>query len=335
MKCHASANLRALAGILGVLGARPALAADGPCAPIAVEADPSVRRRWPELPDRIRDAFDARNDIDACARIKLTTTDVSTNVEVMLPDGRSASRSVSRREDVIPTLEALLLVPERPSQPPAPAVEPPAPTTNASAKVDVSARDSQAAMDGAKPTKWPANPPGRLGVELSVAAGARMGDGQAGIGLGALSFLDVAGWLVGFEGRVDSYQGIESGTPVGAIELGVLGGRRFRFGTLALDFVAGPALVRRGLSETSRTTVAPAPAVNRVPETAPSNDTPARLLLGARLHFAAPSALRTFVGVDGEFSPAGPPAVDLPHDPHRLPVWTVGLALGATVGTPQ
>jgi hypothetical protein len=58
-----------------------------------------------------------------------------------------------------------------------------------------------------------------------------------------------------------------------------------------------------------------------------------RLLLGARVNFSALSTLHTFVGIDGEL---GPPRAgdggDIPDAP-RLPVWTLGLALGATVGT--
>jgi len=332
MKRYPTANLCALVGILGILVAPPALATDRACSPMAIEAGAS---RWPELPRRVHEAFDSRDDIDACARIKLTWMDGLIVVQVVLPDGRRASRSVSRREDVLPTLEGLLLVPDRSGPPPpAPVVEASPPTPSVLLKIDVSPRDSQEALKGA--TKGPADASGRLGIELSVAAGARIGDGQAGIGLGALSFLDVAGWLVGFEGRVDSYQRIESGPPpTGALELAALGGRRFRFGSLALDLVAGPALALRGLAETSRTQVASGSMVNTVPETRSRNDTAARLLLGTRLNFGGRSTLRTFVGVDGEFSPARSPADNLPRDEHRLPVWTIGIAFGATVGTPR
>jgi hypothetical protein len=56
------------------------------------------------------------------------------------------------------------------------------------------------------------------------------------------------------------------------------------------------------------------------------------LLLGARWGFAPRSALRTFVGIDGELGPArGDP--DSPPMSARLPVFSLGLALGGTVGT--
>ena len=44
--------------------------------------------------------------------------------------------------------------------------------------------------------------------------------------------------------------------------------------------------------------------------------------------------LRTFVGVDGEFGQRRAPGAELPLDAPRLPRWTVGITLGATVGTP-
>jgi hypothetical protein len=59
----------------------------------------------------------------------------------------------------------------------------------------------------------------------------------------------------------------------------------------------------------------------------------ASLLLGARVNFGALSTLRAFVGVDGELGPSRAEPTDVPGAP-RLPVWTLGLALGATVGTP-
>ena len=98
MKWRCAAKLPAFLGILGALGSGPALAANRRCSPLAVEADANVRSRWPELAERVRDAFDARDDIDACARVKLTLSGATIAVQVVLLDGRSASRSVSRPE---------------------------------------------------------------------------------------------------------------------------------------------------------------------------------------------------------------------------------------------
>src|SRR5438105_274476 len=112
MKRRDAATFSVLAGILATLGARPARAAERACPSMSVEADTTVRGRWPDLPIRIHEAFDARDDVDTCARITLRMADTVMIVEVALPDGRSAVRTVSRREDVVPALEALFLLPE-------------------------------------------------------------------------------------------------------------------------------------------------------------------------------------------------------------------------------
>src|SRR5262249_30400964 len=181
-----------------VSSVRRAGAEERPCSPIAVEAEPSVSARWPGLLGDVRDAFEYRDDIDRCARVKLTHRDNSITVEVVLPDGRSAARSVSGRDDVVPALEALLLVPRRSAQ----AVERPG---LASAPQEAASPSSTSFL-GARDVPLPGGPPapdrdaaapssehepGRLRIELSVVTGARIGDGQTSVGLGALSFLDL------------------------------------------------------------------------------------------------------------------------------------------------
>jgi hypothetical protein len=323
-------------GMLGVFE-RPAVASDR-CPPGVVEAEAGVRARWPELPDRVRELFAGRDDLDACARVALRLNGGSIAVKVTLPDGRSAARSVSRQEDVLPVVEALLLVPERerPVDPLEPDGEPATPTPAAPAlaarapsRPSVRAETTRHVPDRDRSSGWAANTPDRLRVELSVAPGARLGDGQLSVGLGACSFLDVGGWLAGFEGRIDQYQKIGGGSEAATLELAAQGGRRLRFQTLALDFSAGPALVLQGTA-TEETEYGPGgPKISES-----SSSTVLRLLVGTRLSFSARSALRPFVGVDGEFGPERAPGADLPRDAPRLPLWTVGLALGASVGTP-
>jgi hypothetical protein len=167
----------------------------------------------------------------------------------------------------------------------------------------------------------------RFGIELSVLTGARAGGGQSSVGLGALSFLDLSGWLVGFEGRADRYHATPTAGPWGALEVAVLGGRRFRFGDIALDLTSGLAAAMQG---TATYVTQPANTGNTVSES--SSSTVLRLLAGARLTFGAHSMLRAFVGLDGEVGPRGAGGADVPGAP-RLPVATLGLALGATVGT--
>ena len=328
--------LRPLPALLALLAAGPAFAGDGACPSMVVEASAALGARWPDLRQRVRDAFDARDDIDACARVALTLDgETIITVDVVLPDGRSTSRSVSRRDDVLPALEALLLLPwwepapragsAAPTVAVAPPARPPATSTRA-AQADAGLTDSHHEAPGA----WPADQPGRLRLELSVATSAHIGDGQTGVGFGALSVADVAGWLAGFEGRVDLYQ-YAAGPPAGAFELGVLAGRRLRSGTLALDLFLEPALALQGTTKSVKQAGSTASAVS----TSNFGVAP-RLRAGVRLHFRAHSTLRTFVGVDGDFGravAAGDPAATASSDLPPLPAWTLGLALGATVGT--
>jgi hypothetical protein len=337
-------------GLLAALCVRPAFADAPACTTMAIGADASVTARWPGLVERVREAFEARDDIDRCARVAMTMRGDRLEVAAVLPDGRSAARSVSGQDDVVPTLEALLLVPQR-SPPeasqPRPRTEtaafeasvpeiPPANTNSVAPRE----RSPPATPLVASPGPAPGPSASRLRIELSVMTGACVGDGQVGLGLGALSLLDVSGWLVGFEGRADRYQTFVAGTPgTGVLELAGLGGRRFRFRTIALDLIAGSALVLQGTT-TIATASAPgnggnvATAANGANEvTSSSSSTAPRLLLGARVNFGALSALRTFVGVNGELGPSrlgdGGAVPDVP----RLPIWTLGLALGGTVGT--
>ncbi|MGH7440997.1 MAG: hypothetical protein ACRENE_35435 [Polyangiaceae bacterium] len=321
-----------LACLLAGSTPRDASADGAPCSGLAVEADAATEARWPGLQERIRQTLAQREDVGRCARIALTSRGATIGVEVSLPDGRSAHRSISRREDVVPVLEALLIVPSpapqarpEPSAPPADAANTPQASVRAPPG-DATARTASRAADEV-PMTTPVQPSRRWGIDLSVLMGARVGDGQAGVGLGALSFLDFDGWLAGFEGRADRYEA-PGGARTGALELALLGGRRLRFGTTALDLVAGPAVAVGG--QTTYESVSP--GGDRT--SASVSNTVPRFLVDARLAFAALSTVHTFVGLDGAFGPASSPeASALPNAP-RLPVWTAGVALGATVGIP-
>lgn len=337
-----AASLPVLASIFVVLCARPARAQDPVCARVSTEAEAPVSALWPGLLATVREAFDSREDIDRCARVELRSRGGSIAVEAVLPDGRFASRSVTRAEDVVPTLEALLLLPRRDALPLPPPVDsglgPASSTGTTSTVARPSPRTEDAPIDR---TPAPSDhdaplglaPSRRLGIELSVATGARMGDGQTSLGLGAFSFLNLSGWLVGFEGRLDRYQRLGAsndwkGSPDGAsaaLELAVLGGRRVRLNSLAFDFLVGPAVALQG-TFTSQT------QTNTGTFTQSSSSTVPRFLLVSRLNFAASATLHAFVSIDGELGPPRAGGDDLPGAA-RLPVWTLGLALGATVGT--
>ncbi|MGH7297595.1 MAG: hypothetical protein ACRELB_21840 [Polyangiaceae bacterium] len=322
-----------LAATLLGLVSREALAEGPTCGEVAVEVDPAVEARWPQMPRRIREAFEAHHDFDRCARITVASSGDAIELDVSLPDGRSARRSILRPTDVIPALEALLIVPEIPRAhvegiapaPPGDGVESPADTPLPTP----SPRPTLAIAPAREATTPAVPPPSRsVGIELSVYTGTRVGDGRASIGLGALSFLDFSGWLVGIAVRADHYETLGGAPSAHALEPAVLGGRRIRLGTMALDLVGGPALALGGQS----TYETVSPAGDRTSASA-SNTVP-RLLAEARLAFSAPSTAHAFVAVDGDFGAAITHDASLLPDVPRLPVWTLGLALGATVGTP-
>lgn len=322
--------LRIWAGALasaGVLFAATARAAEPACSSILVEADPAVRDHWPALRDRVRVAFQDRSDVDACACVRLGMAGGSITVEVSLPDGRSAAR-LAPVEDVIPMLEALLLVPRLV---PIVVAAPIATATKQTATTEVHQVISSSGTGHGEPTTSAERPPSRFAVELSLAVSAHIGDGQTSESVGAASFLDLAGWLAGFQGRADRYSGTAGGDPPdGALEIGMLAGRRFRVRAVSLDLVAGPAIALRGMSRMATAPVGAGGMMRTVTESSSSNGLVPRLLFGGRLNLGARSVMRTFLGVDGELGASGPVP---PGATRGLPSWTVGLALGVTVGS--
>jgi hypothetical protein len=318
---------------------------------MVVETDETLGGLAAEVTEWVRRARARGAGIDTCARVKLGRRPSAIRVDVQLEDGRHATRTVPERKDVVPTLEALLFVPEPDSALPEaerePGASPGPPTTTAVTSVQTaSPADSDrsraapraeppprqrlaitaatAPVGSAVPEPSPGDTADRLGIELSVVTGARFGDGQSSVGLGALTLLDLWGWLAGIEVRADGYAITDSAAHA-RLELAALAGRRLRFEALALDLMAGPALAFAGDSAIERT-----PAGARI-ETSPI--AVPRLLARCHLNFAPRSVLRTFIGVDAELGARGPAEPNIPGAAPSLPVWMAGLALGATLGT--
>jgi hypothetical protein len=328
MKPLRAVSLSLILGSVGVAG--PLLA----CPKLELQTDDELSRRWPDLTERIQSALGGREGIDTCARVKLGARGTAIQVEVILEDGRSASRSVQRNEDVIPTLEALLFVPRTEASPPEAEPEPiaePEPEPKAESEPPTTPR-AIAAKPAPRWTDRERKAPGRvdeysadrLGVELALVTGARVGDGQTCVSLGALGLIDISSGLLGLQARANGYSATlpsDPGESQETLELAALGGHRMRFGTLALDLLAGPAMV---LDAGSTTT---GPANGAEPRAEPG--VVPRLLLASHLNFATRSVLRGFVGLEGDVGPTSGGN----DTPPRLPAWTVGFALGAAVGT--
>lgn len=315
------------------------LAAERGCAFVTIEADAGFSQQYRNLLPRLQSELALRSDVDACAHVELTVLDHGLiNVSVTLRDGRSASRSVESPEDVLPTVEGLLLVPE-PALVVAPTAESPSlPDSKGPSRTprNLRFRDTETSAPEA------ALRPRSLGVELSVVVGSRIGDGQFGYGGGVLSFAEVSRWLIGFQGRVDGYRAIRGGDAETALALAVLVGRRFTLDTVALDINAGPGVALEGVTisqtEAVRTSNPPsttARSTSAAPE--PTADVMPRFLIGARLGFTPRSLFRTFVGIDGEFGPVRNSESEFEYlamSSPRMPRYVIGISVGATVGTP-
>lgn len=331
-----------------------ALAAERDCPGMIVGADAAVRDHWPDLVPTIESRLSTRADIDRCVHVDLRLVGNVIMVSVTLPDGRAASRALTNSDDVIPTLQGLLLVPElvgesAPLPSPAavgatPSSTPRRPAIAATSSSTRAPPHQNAFVDQTPPTQrdqLPTTAAARsLGIELSLFTGARLGDGQLGIGAGALSFVELDAWLIGFVGRADSYRPVTGGDRETALELAILAGRRFELGSMALDVSAGPGLAVKGSSssqgeevhhESSTNTDTPPDVPPPVLAPEPRSGPVPRVLLGARLGFGPRSVLRGFVGIDGE---VGAELARSDPSSARLPAYSAGLSVGATVGTP-
>lgn len=329
-------SLSLVAGAL-LIGAAPAFA-DG-CPSSAVEVDAALAQRAPNLRASVRDAIESQPNIDRCARVRLAARSNAIRVSVELADGRATERTVAQETDVVPTLAALLVLPqptegaEAPSAEAAPA-EPAAPQKTAeptssksqeSTLVVTSLNPSARSKDS---TSSPHTAPSaRFGMELSGLTGVRAGAGQVSVGVGALSLVERSGWLIGFAGRADQYHALGPDDSSGsAIELALMAGHRWRTGNTAFDVLLGPSAVLQG------TTTVDSRSNTGDFTHASSSSTAPRFILGARASFFARSTWRPFIGIDSEFGPERAAGTDLPDAP-RLPVWTIGLCTGLTVGT--
>lgn len=322
------------------------LSEEAGCAGPAIAADAAFRARYSELLEQLQRELSNRPGLDACARVELIRKGASIVVRVALPDGRATAREAPRPDDVLPTVQALLLVPER-----APgAVDAPV-ETGLSPTVEVAPSASAVrAAAAARPTL----PPGEAtlardaspivpsereyGFELSLVSGVRVGDGQYGYGAGVLSFIEIRRWLVGFQGRADGYRSLRGSDPETALALGLLLGRRFPLGSTALDITAGPAVALRGASFSQTEAVMVQSGTSPAPMRSPPPETDVgpvpRLLLAGRVGLSPRSIFRTFVGIDAELGPRQSGDVADAIEPQgRMPAYTVGVSLGATVGT--
>ncbi len=315
-----------LGSLLGVVWVAPASADSPPCRAGAVEVEPRLAAAYPGLGDEVRASLAIHQGLEPCARVELGFVRSAIAVGVILADGRTATRVIADARDVVPVVEALLLVPEREPEAELEAeLEPePEPDATPAPKPAERPRPVRRLLAPELAAQPPSEAESRTGIEISLAAGARLGDGQSSVGLGALTFLELSSWLLGLGLRADRYDAGDGFTYT-ATGLSALVGHRFRAGRTALDLVAGPVL----LLQTDVTVVETGPVEGRREthtERAP------RFAWAGHVHFGPASGLHPFIGVEGEAGLATPaPGPDA--SAQELPVWTVGVAFGGSVGT--
>jgi len=309
--------------VLGIALARPALGANRACEAVVVSADPAVSARWPNLREQVEQSLTGRSEIDRCASVHLSPSADGLTLQVTLQDGRSTTRWVPTPEDVLPGLEALLLLPApEPTDPEASQPTRTRPKSQAvKAVAPVSVRDHGVAPESADSDR-------HVGASLSIGGGARAGDGQVSSNLGVMATIVVSDWLMGFEARAASYEVPRSDhVPQPGLELTAVGGHRFGRGTLGIDLLIGPTLLFQ-----QDVTVHQTPQ-GRASETTTSRVLP-RLFGAARLTFGARSVLSGFVGAEGAVGPSGASDIDAADALPPLPLWMIGFVVGATVGLP-
>jgi hypothetical protein len=136
--------------------------------------------------------------------------------------------------------------------------------------------------------------------------------------------IELWGWLAGIAFRVDEYMATGA-VPEDMPAVAPVAGRRFRFTGATLDVTAGP------LMATAEQVVVERGPNGERRETRTGGWT--RALLSAQVTLLPRSLVRPFLALDGEVQLARAPEGVIESGLGN-PDWMVGLALGATLGTP-
>lgn len=290
------------------------------CEDPRVRVQGSVDARWLDPIARACERLAAEPGSDPDARVRIVPSGHDLVVEVTLRDGRRTLRRVTAAERLVPTLEALVLVPAlAPDESPAPPAEAPSALPE---KIDAEAPPSRGATSSPGPTAAPAP----VAFEASGLLGGRVAGPFVSVAPAIGGRLRLGPWLFGIAGRWDvvqrSTRASTSTFEMETVAFGIELGRRVPLGAGALDLGVAPRLV----AETQT-----AESVDGEQSSSATD-----LRLGALARWApAPAGFHFVVELDAELSPSRLRR-SLRLDPAlpALPAWSAGIALGVAWATP-
>ena len=318
------------AALAALSGAQRARAGAGACDGSRMDVSPEVDRHW-------RDAIDAACSalhgaaVDSTAHVRFSARGADLLVEVALADGRAASRRLSSTDALLPTLEALVVLPAAPAAsnaPPssAPPSAPPDEAAEFRPRITSVVPDNHSS--GIEPSPPPVTTVPGLGIDLGGGFGGRIAaHGYLSAAPGAFAELRLGSWLFGTQLRWDVIGG-KSAPLVDVFEMetvlvGITVARRVRVGFGSVDVGLSPRLAVETQTFETGTDGEQSFAATDI-----------RLGAFTRVSFGT-SAFRPMLEVDGDLSPSRLRRV-AQLDPRlpALPSWSAGLSAGVSWTAP-
>lgn len=297
--------------------AQPAtVTAQTACKDERVQVEGALSDQWLDAVIRLCDALAKMNDVDPSARLHIAQSDADLVVGAVVADGRVAVRRVQAPEELLPTVEALVVLPAQsaetataPAVPAAPPASPPPLVAPAPERIAAPAPSAPAAQ--------------RLRIEVGAEAVGRIARAPTYLSAGFELYagLRTGAWLLALSVRFDPV--VELVHPVHGFEVDT-GGAGF---VIARRVIEGPIALDAGLD----TWLLAERQDYLIEGGHEASDTDVDVRLGGlgRVLFGAPK-LRWALSLQAEVSPLRlrrdlQVAEGLP----KLPSWAIGLGFGA------
>ncbi len=294
--------------------AEPVASPAAPCEAIRVYGAPDLAREWADGVSRTQEHLADTDAGCVVATLLVEPGPHGARLVAIARDGRYAERTVSRPSALEATALGLLASIPREAPPGPSRLSSPAPLRTPEQIVPPPVTRTASAPDGREPRVW-------LGVDAGLRLGGLVGfpmldfEGHADAVLGSWLLTLSLRYAFAVGPDLDDYQYEESA-------IGLAAGRRFRVGRDAFDLAVGPAFAFMQLQWDQDSD----DAVHR-------SGSASALRIGAQARWSVPTGggWRFAVTADADVAPAdvGHP-IELGPDALALPVWTVGLRLGAS-----